>query len=62
MPPDATMPLGKSVDLWVKLDSDHAGDNTTRRSHTGFMIIVNMDLISWLSKKQPTVESAVLGY
>ena len=43
------------------IDSDHAGDKETRRSRTGFMIFVNMALIIWHSKKQPTVESSVFG-
>ena len=40
-------------------DSEHAGDNTTRRSCTGFMIFLNLALFQWLSKKHSTVESAV---
>ena len=43
------------------VDSDHAEDNTDRRSRTGYMIYVNMVLIDWLSKKQATVEKAVFG-
>ena len=43
------------------VDSDHAGDKSTRRSHTGFMIFMNMSLINWISKKQPTMETAVFG-
>lgn len=36
-----------------------AGDATDCRSHTCYMIFVNMALIDWLSKKQATVEKAV---
>ena len=61
IPLNAPMPLGKSVDLQMIDDSDHAGENTTRRSCTGFMIFVNMDSITCLSKKQTTVRSAVFG-
>ena len=43
------------------VDSDHAGDKATRQSCNGFMIFCNMALINWLSKKQPTVETAVFG-
>ena len=43
--PNTPMPLGKSVDLQMMVDSDHAGDNTPRRSCTGFMIFVNLDLV-----------------
>ena len=52
-------PLGNRVDLRMMVDIEHTGDNTTRRSRTGFMIFVNLDLIQLISKKQPTVESAV---
>ena len=54
-------PLGKEVDLRMMVDSDHAGDKLTRRSHTGFLIYCNMALIVWLSKKQPTIETSVFG-
>ena len=43
------------------VDSDHTGDETDRRSRTGYMIFFNMALIDWLSKKQATVEKAVFG-
>ena len=43
------------------VDSDHAVDKSTRRSCTIFMIFMNMSLINWLSKRQPTVETAVFG-
>ena len=61
MPPNAPKPLGKEVEMRMFVDSDHAGDKATRRSRTGFMIYLNMALINWISKKQPTVESAVFG-
>ena len=59
--PNAPDPLGKIVDLRIMVDSDHAGDKSTRRSRTGFMIFMKMYLINWLSKKQPTVETSVFG-
>ena len=43
------------------VDSDHAADKETRRSRTGFLIFLNMALITWYSKKQMTVESSVFG-
>ena len=43
------------------VESDHTGDKNTRRSRTGFMIFMNISLIIWLSKRQPTVETAVFG-
>ena len=45
----------------MMVNNDHTGYNTTRRSCTGFMIFLNTALVKWISKKQPTVESAVFG-
>jgi hypothetical protein len=43
------------------VNSDNAGDQFTRRSRTGFVIYLNMAQLVWFSKRQPTVESSVLG-
>ena len=51
---------GKSVRLRAMVDSDHAADKETRWSQTGFLIFLNLALITWFSKKQMTVESSVL--
>ena len=48
----------KSVDLRMWVDSDHAGDKITRRSRTGYFILLNTALINWLSKKQATIEGS----
>ena len=61
MPADMPKPLGKEVDVRAFVDSDHAGDKRTRRSRTGYFIYVNMALIDWFSKKQPTIETSVFG-
>ena len=45
----------------MMVDSDHAGDKSTRRSRSGYLIYVNMALIIWSSKKQATIESSVFG-
>jgi hypothetical protein len=36
-------------------DADWAGDTTDRKSTTGFVITINGNVVSWLSKKQSTV-------
>jgi hypothetical protein len=59
IPTNAPPPLRKEVDVHMMVDSDHAGDKTTRQSRTGFLIFMNMSLINWLSQKQPTIESSV---
>jgi hypothetical protein len=61
IPTNAPPPLGKEVDLRMMVNSNHAGDKTTRQLRTGFLIFLNMSLINWLSQKQPTIESSVFG-
>jgi hypothetical protein len=43
------------------VDSDHVGDKVSRRSRTGFVILINRSIVDWLSKKQSTVETSVFG-
>ncbi|KAL7457926.1 hypothetical protein ACHAXS_000413 [Conticribra weissflogii] len=38
------------------VDSDHAGDQRTLMSRSGFLIYLNTALISWYSKQQSTIE------
>jgi hypothetical protein len=61
IPSDAPNPRGKEVDVRLFVDSDHAAEQFTRRSRTGFVIYLNMAPIVWFSKRQPTVESSVFG-
>jgi hypothetical protein len=61
IPSDAPFNRGNEVDLLLFVDSDHAGEQFTRRSRTGFVIYLNMAPIVWFSKRQPTVESSVFG-
>jgi hypothetical protein len=61
IPPDMPPPLGKDVDLHMMVDSDHAGEKRTQRSHTGFIIFCNLAPIIWLSKQQATIETSVFG-
>jgi hypothetical protein len=61
IPPDAPVPRGKEVDLRLFVDSDHAGEQFTRCSRTGYVIYLNMAPSVWFSKRQPTVESSVFG-
>ena len=61
IPPNAPEPRGKEVDIRLFVDSDHANDQRTRRSRTGFIIYLNMAPIAWFSKKQSTIETSVFG-
>jgi hypothetical protein len=61
IPSDAPIPRVKEVDLRLFVDSDHTGEQFTRRSRTGFVIYLNIVPIVWFSKRQPTLESSVFG-
>ena len=61
LPPNAPPPRGKAVQINCFVDSDHAGDSTTRRSRTGFIIMLNNAPIYWFSKKQTSVETSSFG-
>jgi hypothetical protein len=61
IPLDKPEPRGKEVDIRLYVDSDHAGDERTRRSRTGFFVFLNSALIQWLSRRQPTIETSVFG-
>jgi hypothetical protein len=61
IPSGAPVSRGKEVDLRVFVDSDHAVEQFTRRSRTGFVIYLNIAPIVWFSKRQPTFESSVFG-
>jgi hypothetical protein len=61
IPPNAPEPRGKVVDIRLYVDSDHAGDKITRRSRSGYLVYINGALITWYSKRQPSVESSVFG-
>ena len=52
---------GVGMTMRAFVDSDHAGDITTRRSRTGFMIFLNGAPIYWFSKKQTSVETSSFG-
>ena len=60
-PPKMPEPRGKSIQLSVFVDADHAGNVVTRRSHTGILVFANMAPIHWVSKRQNCVESSTFG-
>ena len=55
------LPHGKGVELRKLVNSDHAGEKLTRRLWTGMLIFLNMAMIDWISKKQPTVKTSVFS-
>ena len=52
---------GFGMKIVACVDSDHAGDNITRRSRTGFIIYLNSAPIYWMSRKQGSVETSTFG-
>ena len=61
LPHDMPVPLGKGVNISCFVDTDHAGNKITRRSHTGVIIFLNSSPIIWYSKRRNTVESYTFG-
>jgi hypothetical protein len=61
IPPNVPVRRGKSIELHLFVDSDHAGEHFTRLSREGFVIYLNMAPILWFSKRHPTVESIMFG-
>jgi hypothetical protein len=60
--PNAPPPRGKAIMMQMYVDADHAGDQVTRRSRSGFIIMVNMGApIAWYSKKQGSIERSTFG-
>ena len=49
-------PLGISIKITTFVDASHAANKVNRRSHTGFVTLINRDPITWFSKRQNTVE------
>jgi len=61
IPYDKPEPRGELCTLTCFVDADHARDQLTRRSVTGILILLNNTPISWVSKRQKTVESSTYG-
>lgn len=61
IPSNMPTPKGKTARITVCVDADHAHDKVTRRSVTGILLFVNNTPIRWISKRQPTVETATYG-
>jgi hypothetical protein len=61
LPPGMPEPKGQPVMITVYVDADHAHDQVTRRSVTGYILFINDTPIKWYSKRQNTVESSTYG-
>ena len=60
-PPRMPEPLGAPVKMVAFVDSNHAGNVVTRRSHSGFLVFIQNALMYSFSKKQNTVEASTYG-
>ena len=61
LPKNAPIPLGNEFIIRAFVDADFAGDVMSRRSRTGFIVLLNMAAIYWLSKKQACIETSSFG-
>ena len=61
LPSNMPEPRGIGFTMRAFVDSDHAGEVTTRRSRTGYIIFLNLAPIYWFSKRQTSVETSSFG-
>ena len=61
LPPTMPKPLEHGFKIRCFADADHAGESLTRRSRTGFIVMLNNAPIYWHSKKQTSVETSTFG-
>ena len=61
IPEDCPRPLGKELIIRSYVDADFAGDVLTRRSRTGFIVMLNSSPVYWFSKKQTACETSSFG-
>ena len=61
IPSNAPEPRGNPVQMTAFVDANHAGNQVTRRSHSGILIYCNSAPIVWYSKAQATVETSTFG-
>ena len=61
LPPNMPKPLGKGFTIRCFVDADHAGETLTRRSRTGYIVLLNSAPIYWFSKKNASVETSTFG-
>ena len=55
------MAKGQKATFTCYVDADHARDKVTCRSVTGVVLLMNNTPITWISKRQKTVETSTYG-
>ena len=61
LPHNIKKPLGHGFKIFCFVDADHAGESLTRRSRTGFIVVLNNAPIYRHSKKQTSIETSTFG-
>ena len=61
IPNDVPQSRGFGFKIRAFVDSDHSGDERTRRSRTSVMIFINNSPIYWSSKKQVSIMTSLFG-
>jgi hypothetical protein len=61
LPTNMSLPRGLGFITRAFVDADHATDNITRRSRTGFLVYLNNAPVYWFSKKQTSVKTSSFG-
>ena len=61
IPDKAPTPKGNLARLTCYVDADHARDKVTRKSVTGIVLLFNKTPLTWVSKRQKTVETSTCG-
>jgi len=61
LPKNMPESLGAEMFIVVYVDADHATDKVTRKSRTGFIVLLNGAPIYWYSKKQAGIETSSYG-
>ena len=59
--PDMSRSRGDSIIMIVFIDSDHAGNQLTRRSRIGFLVFFHSDLVHWYYKRHTSVETPLFS-
>jgi hypothetical protein len=54
-------PRGRDFVMTAYVDASHGANKVTRRSHTGYVILLNCSPIVWYSKRQQTVETSTFS-
>ena len=61
LPPNRPAPFGEGFTTRCFVDADHAGELVTRRSRTGYVVMLNNAPIYWHTQKMASIETSTFG-